>query len=143
MSHYNDFQCMHCNLCRRETLEFGCPGAKLRAGQLRPVSWWDKYGNDVPRLQKLAIRILSQDCTAVACERNWSMFSLVHTKRRNRLSTAQLERLVFVQANLRLLKKFSETREPIQVNYTMNFEVSTSFKSPDSSLRFQNSKLKF
>lgn len=103
------------NVFRYETMEFGRPGAQLRAGQLRPVSWWMKYGHDVPRLQKIAIRILSQDCTSVACERNWSVFSLIHTKRRNRLSTAQLERLVYVHANLRLLKKLNDTREPLQV----------------------------
>lgn len=100
---------------RTESLDFGRPGAQLREGQLRPVSWWMKYGNDLPKLKKLAIRVLSQDCAAVACERNWSVFSLIHTKRRNRLSTAQLERLVFVHANLRLLKKLRENREPIQV----------------------------
>lgn len=45
---------------RGELLEFGSAAAKLRAGMLRPVRWWEKYGDDVPVLQRLAVRILSQ-----------------------------------------------------------------------------------
>lgn len=45
---------------RGELLEFGSDAAQLRPGMLRPVRWWMKYGDDVPVLQRLAIRILSQ-----------------------------------------------------------------------------------
>lgn len=50
----------------------------------------------------MAVRIFSQPCRASGCERNWSMFESVHTKRRNRLSQQCLNDLVFVQYNLRL-----------------------------------------
>ena len=34
------------------------------------VSWWEQFGNDTPELQKFAIRVLSQCCSATGCERN-------------------------------------------------------------------------
>ena len=36
------------------------------------------------------------------CDRNWSVFERIHTKKRNRLEQNQLNDLVFVQYNLRL-----------------------------------------
>eukprot|EP00253_Pinus_taeda_P032823 PITA_32823 len=35
-----------------------------------PDAWWKMYGGRVPLLQKLAIRILSQTCSSLGCERN-------------------------------------------------------------------------
>ncbi|KAH7422450.1 hypothetical protein KP509_12G009000 [Ceratopteris richardii] len=66
--------------------------------------------------RKLAIRILSQDCSASPCERNWSTWALFHTKKRNRLSTLQLERLVYCHCNLRLLERGGHSAEVRQVN---------------------------
>ncbi|XP_059077840.1 uncharacterized protein LOC131065844 [Cryptomeria japonica] len=54
--------------------------------QLQPDRWWQMFGPSTPNLQKIAIRILSQPCSASGCERNWSMFEHIHSKRRNRLS---------------------------------------------------------
>ncbi|MCO5559630.1 hypothetical protein L7F22_013231 [Adiantum nelumboides] len=56
------------------------------------------------------------DCSSGPCERNWSTWALFHTKKRNRLSTTQLERLVFCHCNLRLLKHTFTSPEPRQVN---------------------------
>jgi hypothetical protein len=53
-------------------------------------------------LQRFAIRLLSQPCSASGCERNWSVFERIHTKKRNRLEQKRLNDLVFVQYNLRL-----------------------------------------
>ncbi|MCO5557339.1 hypothetical protein L7F22_010902 [Adiantum nelumboides] len=66
--------------------------------------------------KRLAIRILSHDCSSGPCERNWSTWALFHTKKRNRLSTAQLERLVYCHCNLRLLDHTASSPEPRQVN---------------------------
>lgn len=43
------------------------------------------FGVCCPELQRLAIRVLSQTTSATNCERNWSTFSYIHTKTRNRL----------------------------------------------------------
>ncbi|MCO5559909.1 hypothetical protein L7F22_013513 [Adiantum nelumboides] len=103
-------------LFRNRSLSFGRPTAELRGTQLQPVSWWEKYGSCAPTLKRLAIRSLSQDCSSGPCERNWSTWALFHTKKRNRLSTAQLERLVYCHCNLRLLDHTTSSLEPRQVN---------------------------
>eukprot|EP00250_Pteridium_aquilinum_P033691 c6099_g1_i1 orf=50-520(+) len=59
---------------------------------------------------------LSQDFNLGPCERNWSTWALFHTKKRNKLTTLQLERLVFCNCNLQLLEKLSSSPEPTQVN---------------------------
>ena len=64
--------------------------------------WWRLFGFDVPNLQKLAIRILGQTAASSGCERNWSVFERIHTKKRNRLEHERLNDLVYVHYNLRL-----------------------------------------
>lgn len=44
--------------------------------------WWETYGTEAPNLQKLAIQILSQTCSASGCERNWSVFEHIHSKKK-------------------------------------------------------------
>ncbi|KAI3988058.1 hypothetical protein MKX01_011847 [Papaver californicum] len=53
--------------------------------------WWKSYGDSAPELQRVDVRILSATCSASGCERNWSIFEQVHTKRRNRLFTKMKE----------------------------------------------------
>ena len=53
-------------------------------------------------MQKFAIHILSQTSSTSACERNWSAFSHIHSKRRNRLLSRKLGDLVYVRSNLQL-----------------------------------------
>ncbi|RVX07719.1 hypothetical protein CK203_021897 [Vitis vinifera] len=70
--------------------------------QLHQAEWWFMYGNQTPTLRKLAIKVLSQTTSSSACERNWSMFGLIHTKQRTRLAYPRLEQLVFCYYNMRL-----------------------------------------
>ncbi|KAK3227075.1 hypothetical protein Dsin_006937 [Dipteronia sinensis] len=60
------------------------------------------YGNRVPSLSAIAVRILSQTSSSSACERNWSTFALIHTKQRNRLVYSKLEQLVYYYYNMKL-----------------------------------------
>nr|KYP59271.1 hypothetical protein KK1_014703 [Cajanus cajan] len=71
-----------------------------------PDQWWESYGCGAPNLQKLAIRVLSQTCSALGCEHNWSVFEHIHSKRRNRLEHQKLNDLVFVHYNLRLQHRY-------------------------------------
>ncbi|CAL1386089.1 unnamed protein product [Linum trigynum] len=86
------------------------------ATTLPPAEWWTLYGDDVPNLQSVAIRLLSQTSSSSGCERNWSVFDQIHSKRRNRLQHQRLNDLVYVTYNLRLksrcLKK-EWKRDPI------------------------------
>ena len=68
--------------------------------------WWRLFGHSAPNLQKIAIRVLSQTASSSGCERNWSFFERIHTKKRNRLEHQRLNDLVYVTYNLRLQNRF-------------------------------------
>ncbi|XP_042487754.1 uncharacterized protein LOC122067992 [Macadamia integrifolia] len=80
-------------------------------GALDPISWWQTHGSSAPTLQQYAIRILGLCCSASGCERNWSTFDFIHTKKRNRLEHQRLNDLVYIQYNRRLHSRFQERRE--------------------------------
>ncbi|KAF7835801.1 uncharacterized protein G2W53_010660 [Senna tora] len=84
---------------------FGLNSAKANREKMSPVDWWLAYGDGCPELQKFAIRILSLTCSSSGCERNWSAFEMVHTKRRNRLHQKKMNALVYVMSNLKLRNK--------------------------------------
>ena len=63
------------------------------------------FGTSTPTLQKLATRLVLQCALSSGCERNWSTFAFIHTKIRNRLSHKKLDKLVYVNYNLRIQNK--------------------------------------
>ncbi|XP_057976840.1 uncharacterized protein LOC131163990 [Malania oleifera] len=73
------------------------------------------YGSTTPNLQKFAVKILGLTCSATGCERNWSIFQHLHSKRRNRLSQQRLNDLVFVKYNRTLRHRYDkrDTFDPI------------------------------
>ncbi|KAL0910861.1 hypothetical protein M5K25_018957 [Dendrobium thyrsiflorum] len=66
------------------------------------IEWWIQFGDSTPELQSFAIRVLGLTCSSSGCERNWSTYSQVQTKRRNRLSTLRMNSLVYIMHNKRL-----------------------------------------
>eukprot|EP00253_Pinus_taeda_P015981 PITA_15981 len=70
--------------------------------ELRDAQWWEPFGSQCPQLQKFAIRILSQTCSASGCKHNWFVFERIHMKKRNRLEQKWLNDLVFIQYNPQL-----------------------------------------
>ncbi|XP_059068694.1 uncharacterized protein LOC131056578 [Cryptomeria japonica] len=84
---------------------FSSPIGIRKRDTLLPDLWWEDYGATTLNLQKLAIRILSQPCSASGCERNWSVFEAIRTKKRNRLTQKRLNDFVYVRYNLRLHEK--------------------------------------
>jgi len=76
------------------------------------AQWWEAFGGQCSELQRFAIRILSQTCSASGCERNWSVFERIHTKKRNRLDQKRLNDLVFVQYNLQLRRNQLLNKKP-------------------------------
>ncbi|XLR66738.1 hypothetical protein S83_017410 [Arachis hypogaea] len=84
---------------------FGNETAKSSRKTMLPAEWWDFYGDSCPELKKFAIRVLSLTCSSSGCERNWSAFEMVHTKRRNRLHQKKMNDLVYVMYNLKLKGK--------------------------------------
>ena len=67
-----------------------------------PGAWWRFYGAESRELQRFAIRVLSQGSSSSPCERNWSSFNHIQSKKRNRLLSTRLEDLVYVRSNLQL-----------------------------------------
>ena len=91
------------------------------------VEWWNNYGDEGPHLQKIAVKVLSQTCSSSGCERNWSTWSLIHTKLHNRLAIKKLHKLVYVHYNVRLrVKNLMQERSdedlynPIDLNHIFN-----------------------
>ncbi|XP_035833408.1 uncharacterized protein LOC118482061 isoform X2 [Helianthus annuus] len=88
--------------------EFSRPLALASVKSDPPDEWWRLFGGDVPELQSFAIRILSQTTSSSGCERNWSVFERIHTKRRNRLEYQRLNDLVYVHYNLLLQNRANQ-----------------------------------
>ncbi|KAE8678416.1 hypothetical protein F3Y22_tig00111410pilonHSYRG00030 [Hibiscus syriacus] len=99
---------------------FGTPQAQRAWRQMNPFEWWIIYGTCVPELQRLAIKVLSQTTTASNCERNWSTFSYIHTKARNRLKYKRLEKLVFTYYNMRLQIRHQKRTSIDDINTSFN-----------------------
>ncbi|XP_055820443.1 uncharacterized protein LOC129889244 [Solanum dulcamara] len=73
-----------------------------------------QYGHNVPNLQQFA-RVQSLTCSSSGCERNWSVYEHIHTKKRNRLELKRLNDLVFIKYNRTLVRRYNarNTIDPI------------------------------
>lgn len=103
----------------RDQLEsFGRELATITSKITQPDEWWRLFGHSAPNLQKLAIRILSQTSSSSGCERNWSVFERIHTKKRNRLEHQRFNDLVYIHYNLRLKNRHfnnMENYDPVDI----------------------------
>ncbi|KAK3211316.1 hypothetical protein Dsin_016022 [Dipteronia sinensis] len=61
-----------------------------------------RFGDETPELKGFVMTVLSLTCSSSTCERNWSTFNTIHTKKRNRLDTKKLNSLVYIMYNTRL-----------------------------------------
>ncbi|XP_015076442.1 uncharacterized protein LOC107020548 isoform X2 [Solanum pennellii] len=91
---------------------FGCGPAKRARDTRSPVEWWSLFGSETPNLQKFAMKVLSLTCSSSGCERNWSVFEHIHSKKRNRLTLSRLNDLVYIKYN-RTLKRRYDARDLI------------------------------
>ncbi|KAK2655644.1 hypothetical protein Ddye_008696 [Dipteronia dyeriana] len=66
----------------------------------------------------MAQRILALTTSSSGCERNWSTFEVIHTKKRNRLDVDRLNNLVYVQFNSKLIHKYTRL-----MNKEVNIDV--------------------
>ncbi|XP_019261290.1 PREDICTED: uncharacterized protein LOC109239218 [Nicotiana attenuata] len=71
-----------------------------------------QFGHQTPNLQKFAVKILSLTCNASGCERNWSVFEHIHSKKRNRPELSRLNDLMYIKYN-RTLKRRYDARNTI------------------------------
>ena len=103
------------------------------------AEWWFMYGNQTPTLRKLAIKVLSQTTSSSACERNWSMFGLIHTKQRTRLAYPRLEQLVFCYYNMRLKLRDMEVENDrvVEKDYLDLLDISAKVGEEEDNKLFQ------
>ncbi|XP_055807023.1 uncharacterized protein LOC129875819 [Solanum dulcamara] len=61
------------------------------------------------------LRVQSLTCSSFGCERNWSVYEHIHTKKRNRLELKCLNDLVFIKYNRTLVRRYNarNTIDPI------------------------------
>ncbi|XP_073290495.1 uncharacterized protein [Primulina huaijiensis] len=85
---------------------FGMPMAVRQRNKKSPAEWWLAYGCSTPELQVFAVKVLSLTCSSSACERNWSVFEHLHSKRRNRLEQKKLNDLVYIKYNRALRRRY-------------------------------------
>ncbi|XP_058227209.1 uncharacterized protein LOC131335737 [Rhododendron vialii] len=120
---------------KQATGDFNMPLAIRQREKLSPVSWWGQFGGLVPELQRFAIRVLSQCCSATGCERNWSTFEFIHSKKWNRLEHKRLNDLVYVRYNLklreRIIRRMRDALDPISLE---NIDVLDDWVSEEPSL---------
>ncbi|CAI5506403.1 unnamed protein product [Closterium sp. Naga37s-1] len=79
---------------------------KVKQGKQTMEQWWMWHCTEWPELARLARRVLSQPVSAASCERNWSMWDLVHTARRNKLGSVKCRDLVYVAHNWNVVHNF-------------------------------------
>ncbi|KAK2429465.1 hypothetical protein QL285_027902 [Trifolium repens] len=85
---------------------FGLKEAIRQRATIAAAEWWKRYGAKTRNLQLLAIKILSLTCSSSGCERNWSAFEHIHSKKRNRLEHQKLQDLVFIKYNQTLKERY-------------------------------------
>ncbi|ONM18684.1 hAT transposon superfamily protein [Zea mays] len=86
-----------------------------RNKNFNPAKWWLNHGTSTPNLRLLATRILNLTCSSSGCERNWSDFEQVHTKKRNKLLHDRMRDLVFIKYNSRLRqKRENKSKDPLE-----------------------------
>jgi hypothetical protein len=101
---------------RREGL-FGRDIVWSAASQMPAADWWLLWGSEVPALQTVAVKSLSQPTAQTASERIYSHFNFIHNKLRNKLSADRAEDLVYVYQNTVLQEKLTA------VNASQDFEA--------------------
>ena len=103
------------------------------------AEWWFMYGNHAPTLRNFSLKVLSQTTSSSACERNWSTFSLIHTKQRNRLAYPRLQQLVFCYYNMKLKIRDMqvETDKVAEKDYLDLLDISGEFSEEEDNQLFQ------
>lgn len=77
-------------------------------------SWWMIYGrNKFPELSKIASRLYAIPTSSASAERVWSVFSLIHTKKRCKLKNETVFKLAYVYINTQLISDYAMEGESI------------------------------
>eukprot|EP00252_Welwitschia_mirabilis_P014764 TRINITY_DN3271_c1_g1_i4.p1 TRINITY_DN3271_c1_g1~~TRINITY_DN3271_c1_g1_i4.p1 ORF type:complete len:213 (-),score=42.32 TRINITY_DN3271_c1_g1_i4:516-1154(-) len=100
-----------CQFVKKEGVLFNKPLAQRQIHIVSADQWWELWGTSTPELRKLALKIFSQPCSASGCERNWSAFEHIYTKKRTKLTMQRLDKLVYVYYNMKIRFRVSSSTE--------------------------------
>lgn len=98
---------------------FGSNIAKEARNNTSPGMWWEQYGDSAPSLQNVAVRIVSQVCSTLTFQRDWSIILQSHSEKRNKLDKDALADQAYVHYNLTLhsdSKMKKGDRDPIALD---------------------------
>lgn len=73
----------------------------------RPLLFWALIAPFAPKSSHLALRIFKTPANSVPSERAFSSHNLIHDKKRNRLQSDRVDKLVFIHKNTQVLEKAS------------------------------------
>jgi hAT family C-terminal dimerisation region len=74
--------------------------------KLSSAEYWNIFGKIAyPKLYTLSNAMNALVCSSASSERVWSIYKFVHTRLRNRLSTAKVDKLVFLYVNCGIYDK--------------------------------------
>jgi hypothetical protein len=73
------------------------------AESVNPLEWWRSNSDDFPILSRMAKRYLAIPASSAASERAWSVLGNIFTRRRNRLTSETLCKLLMVKHNQRVV----------------------------------------
>lgn len=65
--------------------------------------------NSLPLPHRYAIRIFSQPCGSLSCEKNWGAFEAAQTENGS-IAHAMLDNLVYVRMNKIMIEKFNKLK---------------------------------
>ncbi|XP_054808627.1 uncharacterized protein LOC129310731 [Prosopis cineraria] len=66
-----------------------------------------------PNVKDLTVKILGQTASSSGCERNWSVFERIHSKKRNKLEHERLNDLVYIHYNFRLRNRVANKKKAL------------------------------
>jgi hypothetical protein len=129
----NQFQGMNGYIARQKQLQ-----AKQNIlGSITPFNpkvIWGFYLNTAPELSKISIALLSVCASEASVERSFSLQSIVHSKRRNRLGDKSIEKEMFIKFNTQALtcSAINSKSDP------MNFEMDDDYIYPPQLFTIEN-----
>ncbi|XP_054801457.1 uncharacterized protein LOC129305454 [Prosopis cineraria] len=74
---------------------------------------WKHFGSSCPNVKDLTVKILGQTASSSGCERNWSIFERIHSKKRNKLEHERLNDLVYIHYNFRLRNRVANKKKTL------------------------------
>lgn len=80
-------------------------------GEMPAWQWWQAPGAEYPELQTVATRVAAIVSSAGACERIWSAYEFVHSKKRNRLDHDRAQDLVYIFTNKQLPRRGQKSED--------------------------------